>query len=52
MHQRAASPLILVTTTYGKEAKLQKTPALRSFQITQEVSMMREAEDFLLVLLA
>jgi hypothetical protein len=49
MLQRVFFPLILVTTTDGKEAKLQKTLALRSFQITQEVSIMREAKYFLLV---
>ena len=47
--QRAASPLILATTTIGMVETLRKTLALRSFQISQEVSMMSDAKDFHLV---
>jgi hypothetical protein len=47
--QRAASPLILSTTTFGKEEIFRKTLALRSNQITLDASMMKEAKDFLLM---
>jgi hypothetical protein len=49
--QSPASLLILDTTLEGMEAKLRNTLALRSFEISQEASMMREAKDFLFELL-
>jgi hypothetical protein len=45
--QRAASSLIFEATIVGKVATLGKTLALRSFQTSQETSMMRETSDFL-----
>jgi hypothetical protein len=47
--QRAASPFILVTTTYGMVETFRNTLELRVFQISHEVSMIRDANDFLLV---
>jgi hypothetical protein len=44
MLQRAASPFILF-----QMETFRKTPAFRSFQISQEVNMIRDAKDFLLV---
>jgi hypothetical protein len=49
MLQRAASPLILFQTTVGIVETFRKTPTFRSFQISQEVNMIRDAKDFLLV---